>query len=332
VSARTTHGRISSPFSGVRFAVVGAGRLGASLALAMRAGGGRFVGYTCLTPAGRARAESYLGMPAAGALAELVAADPDYYVLSVPDAAIAAVAWELAGCLGATRIPPETPASTATQTAGSGPLVLHTSGVSSVGLLQPCADMGAVTLAFHPLQTFSEPISGSTRFAGAATAITPPPGPQAATATEAGFALAERLGSRPFLLPDDKRAIYHAAACVASNYLVTLESVAQRLFVAAGMPEDDAVSFFLPLVQAALDNVASQGPVDALTGPLSRGDIGTIADHLQALAHSSPDIAAVYRCMGLATLELVRARGELDPSILPDLADLLRPTDDPPQC
>jgi predicted short-subunit dehydrogenase-like oxidoreductase (DUF2520 family) len=328
VSARTTDGRTPLPFNGLRFAVIGAGRLGTSLALAMTESGGRLAAYTCLTPAGRARAQKYLDMPAAVTLAEVAATDPHYYVLSVPDAAIAAVARELAEHLGPLPVRNASAVAPPPTAAGPPPFVLHTSGVSSVGLLQPCADAGAVTLAFHPLQTFSEPLSGSRRFAGAATAVTPPLGPSAATATDAGFRLAEGLGSRPFLLADDKRIIYHAAACVASNYLVTLESVAQQLFVEAGMREEDAVSFFLPLVRAALDNLASQGPVNALTGPLSRGDTGTVAGHLEALVRSSPDFEAVYRCMGLATLQLVRARGEIDPSTLSALMNLLLTTDD----
>jgi predicted short-subunit dehydrogenase-like oxidoreductase (DUF2520 family) len=142
-------------------------------------------------------------------------------------------------------------------------------------------------------------------------------------ATEAGFSLALALGSRPFLLEDGKRIIYHAAACMASNYLITLESCAQRLFVDAGMPQDETLSFFLPLVRAALDNLGSQGPIDALTGPLSRGDLSTINDHLEALSHSAPDLATVYRCLGIATLELVRARGDIDLSTLSNLAALL---------
>ena len=275
-------------------------------------------GYVCLTPAGRSRAQEWLGSPAASELADLAAARPDLYVISVPDSALPGVAADLGRLMSARRANGSLGADNL-----ASPLVLHTSGASSVEVLGLCADAGATTLAFHPLQTFSEPLSGSARFAGAAVAVTPAAGALSSVGLDAGFSLARSLGAQPFLLADDKRVLYHAAACVASNYLVTLESCAQRLFVEAGMPEDEAVVLFLPLVQAALDNLANQGPVDALTGPLSRGDVTTISDHLQALSHSASDLDAVYRCMGTATLELVRARGVVDAPTLSRLAELL---------
>jgi predicted short-subunit dehydrogenase-like oxidoreductase (DUF2520 family) len=300
--------------------MVGAGRLGSSLALALGAKGADLVGYVCLTPAGRSRAREWLGSPAAAGLGDLVSSRPDLYVVSVPDSALPAVATDLGALISAQRAggsPGTDP--------GVSPVVLHTSGASSVDVLHSCADAGAATLAFHPLQTFSEPLTGSKRFVGAAVAVTPAAGPACSVGLDAGFSLASALGARAFLLADEKRVIYHAAACVASNYLVTLESCAQRLFVEAGMPEDEALVLFLPLVRAALDNLANQGPLDALTGPLSRGDVTTISDHLEALSHSSPDLEAVYRSMGMATLDLVRARGDVDESTVSKLAALLGP-------
>jgi predicted short-subunit dehydrogenase-like oxidoreductase (DUF2520 family) len=184
-------------------------------------------------------------------------------------------------------------------------------------------------LVFHPLQTFSDPLIGAARFAGAAIAVTPSdPRPDSPAAT-LGFALAQLLGGRPFLLPDDKRTLYHAAATFACNYLVTLEHHAQQLFAKAGLPEEDSLSLFLPLVRATLDNVAAQGTVAALTGPLSRGDVGTIANHLAALAVDAPHLLPVYRALGLATLDLVRARGEVGPEVIAELAALLAPRSSP---
>jgi len=111
---------------------------------------------------------------------------------------------------------------------------------------------------------------------------------------------------------------------MACNYLVTLEHDAQRLFVKAGLPETEALSLFLPLVRTTLENIGTQGTVDALTGPLSRGDTGTVANHLTALADDAPDVLPLYRILGLRTLELVRARGHADPSLIAALADLLQ--------
>jgi predicted short-subunit dehydrogenase-like oxidoreductase (DUF2520 family) len=319
-----TEERPDAPLAGLRFAIVGAGRLGSSLALAMSAKGGELVGYVCLTPAGRCRAHEWLRSPAAAGLGDLVSSRPDLYVISVPDSVLPGVATDLAA-----GIRPQAGDGSPVTDSGVAPVILHTSGASSIDVLHPCADAGATTLAFHPLQTFSEPLTGSKRFAGAAVAVTPAAGPACSVGLDAGFSLARALDAYPFLLADEKRVIYHAAACVASNYLVTLESCAQRLFVEAGMPEHEALVLFLPLARAAMDNLANQGPVGALTGPLSRGDVITVSNHLEALSHSAPDLEAVYRSMGMATLDLVRARGDVDESTLSRLAALLDPAGSP---
>lgn len=295
-----------------RFAVIGAGRLGAGLALALCAEGQTLSGFTAATPEGRVRAEQWLGFPAFHRVADIAALHPDLYIIAVPDGAVADVAAELGAALAA---------------AGAGdpaspPVVLHTSGATSVAVLEPCEKAGAATLVFHPLQTFPEPLIGATRFAGAGVALTPGPG-RPEVAGLAGMDLADTLGMLPFLLADDKRGLYHAAASVACNYLVTLEAVANDLFVKAGVPERVTFQLFLPLVRATLDNLASRGPVDALTGPLSRGDAATIAAHLEALAADAPESLPVYRALGRATLDLVTARGEVSPAVVARMKELL---------
>lgn len=310
-AGRTGTGRqtIETVATSLGFVIIGAGRLGASLALALRERGATLTGFTAGTPAGRERSEIWLGGRAAANLSQLVALRPELYFIAVPDQALPQVAVQLGAALAET---------------GSGPCVVaHTSGATSVDVLRPCEEAGASTLVFHPLQTFSDPLTGPARFSGAAVAVTPADPAGDSRAQYLGFALAHLLGSKPFLLSDAKRSLYHAAASVACNYLVTLEHHARRLFIAAGLPEDNALDLFLPLVQATLDNVASQGTVRALTGPLSRGDSLTIAGHLDALAADAPDLLVMYRALGLATLDLVRARDEVSPEIVASLELLL---------
>lgn len=301
----------------IRFVVIGAGRLGSSLALALRGHGADLVGFTAHTRAGRTRAEAWLGGRAAAHVHELVSFSPDLYILSVPDDALTAVVDELGAELS--RRPP-----------GSMPVVAHTSGATSVAALSPCRQAGAATLVFHPLQTFTDPTSGSARFAGAAIAVTPAMTEEASPAAALGFVLADGLGARPFLLADDKRALYHAAATLACNYLVTLEHHAEHLFIKAGLPREEALSLFLPLVTATLDNIGIQGTVNALTGPLSRGDRRTVAQHMQALDVDAPHLVPLYRILGLATLDLIRARSEVGPATIAGLADLLATPDPSP--
>jgi predicted short-subunit dehydrogenase-like oxidoreductase (DUF2520 family) len=317
---------IEASTTSLRFAVIGAGRLGASLALALCRCGPTLVGFTAASEAGRARAEAWLGLPSSTGIASLTRTRPDLYFICVPDSAVAAVATELAGELRAARgasVPTADAADHGQSLAlPRPPVVVHTSGATSISALQPCEEAGAAALAFHPLQTFPEPLSGSTRFAGAGVAITPGPArPDAAGTT--GMRVADMLGMRPFFLADDKRGLYHAAASVACNYFVTLEHIAEQLFAKAGMPERVTLSLFLPLVEATLSNLAARGPVDALTGPLSRGDAVTIAGHLAALAADAPEVLPVYRSLGLATLDLVAERHEVPAEELADLRRLL---------
>jgi predicted short-subunit dehydrogenase-like oxidoreductase (DUF2520 family) len=251
-------------------------------------------------------------MPPASTLDSLVATQPTHYLITVPDGSLP----DVAAALGAALPDMDHGASTP-------PYVLHTSGVTSVSILSPCAAKGACVFAFHPLQTFSEPLSGATRFPGSAVAITPSEGPAADQARQAGFALARGLGALPFLLADNKRALYHAAAVMACNYLVTLEHCAENLFVQSGMAAEQALPLFIPLVRATLDNVAAHGAIAALTGPLSRGDEATISMHLAIMERDAPELLPLYRRLGLHTLDLVRVRGDVQPAILERLTHLL---------
>lgn len=300
--------------------------MGASLGLAVRACGGSLLGFTAGSEAGRARAESWLGGRASATLDELVSTNPELYIIAVPDQALPAVVDALGAALGAadpTMNDPAPPFAT-------GPFVAHTSGATSVAALGACERAGAATFVFHPLQTFSDPSTSTGRFTGAAIAITPADRSPDSPALSLGFSLARLLGASPFLLPDEKRGLYHAAASFACNYFVTLEHHARDMFVHAGLPETEALSLFLPLVRATLDNMTAQGTVKALTGPLSRGDTHTIASHLDALTADAPHLLTAYRALGLATLDLVRARGELSPQVIAQLERLLKTPDPQP--
>ncbi|MBN1320994.1 MAG: DUF2520 domain-containing protein [Thermoleophilia bacterium] len=314
---------ITTADTSLSFAVVGAGRLGASLALALRAQGALLLGFTAGSPAGRARAETWLGGHASDGLAPLVSPAPQLFVIAVPDQDLPRVAADLGVHLAAAA-----PLSAVARL--EPPVVAHTSGATSVDVLAPCMEAGATALAFHPLQTFSDPLTGSSRFTAAAIAITPSASQPDRPGADFGFSLARLLGARPFLLPDHKRSLYHAAAAFACNYLVTLQHHAEALFIESGLPGEQALSLFLPLVRATFDNIAAQGTVRALTGPLSRGDTGTIDRHLGALRADAPHLLRVYRELGLATLDILRLRGEVDPLIIEELGLLLSPADETP--
>jgi predicted short-subunit dehydrogenase-like oxidoreductase (DUF2520 family) len=130
-------------------------------------------------------------------------------------------------------------------------------------------------------------------------------GPAAEWASE----IVELLGGVLIRVPAERRAIYHAAAVMASNYLVGLIDAAATLMQRAGADECASLRAIEPLARASLENAFALGPLKALTGPVERGDAETVARHCEALDDAEPEIAGLYRAAGIHLLKLARARG-----------------------
>lgn len=235
------------------FALVGPGRAGTAVALALHSAGWRPVAVAGRTPdaASATRLGDRLGVAtvpvgAAGRGVTLV-------VIATPDGAIESTARAVAGSLE--------PAA----------LVIHLAGARGLDALAPVVDArpDVAVGALHPLQTLPDGADG-TDLAGAFAAVAGP---------DAVVELALALGLRPFRVDDGRRARYHAAACVASNHLVALLGQVERLAAAA----DVGFEVFEPLVRASVDHAFAQGPRAALTGPVARGDVATVVAHLDAL-------------------------------------------------
>jgi predicted short-subunit dehydrogenase-like oxidoreductase (DUF2520 family) len=233
------------------------------------------------------------------------AVEADAWWLAVPDDEIYAVAGRLAEALPAVRRPG------ATQ-----PLAIHSSGLGSVHLLKPLYEQGARVLCLHPLQTFAgEPQAGLLQDV-----------PCAVTALEErdlqlGEELAVRLGMRPFPLPDERKTLYHLAAVVGCNLLVALESEAKRLMDEA-TGGSRGLDHLAVLLETTMRNLLQSGePELALTGPVARGDIGTVRAHLRLLDRESPRLAGTYRALSLEALTLAAPR--LDDDQVATLQELL---------
>lgn len=270
-------------------AIIGAGRVGTAVAVLWQRAGHHIVAVS-----GRAstsgRASQYLPgvpvLPAADA-----ARDVELVIIGVPDGLIEATVREL----------------TDGGVFARGRWVAHLSGATPLSALDPARDEGARRLAIHPLQTFPDVGSAIDRIPGCTVAI-------GADDEEGDFVaerLAEDLGGRPFRLADEHRAIYHAAAVFASNYVVAVSTVAERLLEVAGVP--DPLDALAPLQQATVANVARTGPIEALTGPAVRGDADTIAHHLGALAAEAPWAVDAYIAMARIALDLGVRGGRLSP-------------------
>jgi predicted short-subunit dehydrogenase-like oxidoreductase (DUF2520 family) len=191
-------------------------------------------------------------------------------------------------------VPDSEIASAAEVVTAAAPLVGHTSGATPLSAL---AHAGVPGFGLHPLQSFAHP---GVRFEGAGAAV-------AGTTPEAlAFAtsLAERLGMRPFEIDDDGRAAYHAAASVASNFLVTLEAAAETIAAGAGLDPADARELLMPLVRQTVENMAELGPERALTGPVARGDEETVAAQRAAVEETAPELLALFDELADRTREL----------------------------
>jgi predicted short-subunit dehydrogenase-like oxidoreductase (DUF2520 family) len=183
-------------------------------------------------------------------------------------------------------------------------IVLHTCGALGPEALHVLAQRGVFCGTIHPLQTISDPQSGASALHGAAFAIS---GDAPALAWAEQIACAAK--GQILRIPAERRALYHAAAVMASNYLTALLSAAQTLLIAADVDPDEALQALAPLAKTSLDNALRQGPTAALTGPIERGDVSTVSAHLAALKGFPGPIPLLYRAAGLQTLELARKKG-----------------------
>jgi predicted short-subunit dehydrogenase-like oxidoreductase (DUF2520 family) len=281
-----------------RIGVVGAGRVGAVLAAALRAAGHEISAAAGESAASRTRIETLLpGVRVDKPTA--VARSCDLLLLTVPDDMLGNVVTMLVAS-GAIR---------------EGQQVVHTSGKHGLAVLAPAAEVGAQVLAMHPAMTFTGTDVDLGRLAGCAFGV---------TATPETEALAERLvadlGGALSWVAEEHRALYHAGLAHGANHLVTLVAQAMDLLAASGA--SDPAATLRPLLTAALDNALSYGDA-ALTGPIVRGDVKTVRAHLRDIAVSAPGTVASYVAMARATADRAVADGRLLPIRAASLARVL---------
>jgi predicted short-subunit dehydrogenase-like oxidoreductase (DUF2520 family) len=189
-----------------------------------------------------------------------------------------------------------------------GDKVIHMSGAGGLDLLEPARKVGAMVACIHPLQSFAD-IKGAIRNIPSSTfGITADEGLRDWSA-----GLVRELGGIPIEVPEAIKPLYHAAACMASNYLTTLIHAIEEISLSLGLSHDEAIHAFWPLVNGTLKNIESKGSVHALTGPISRGDAGTIEQHIRVLRETLPDYLPAYCAMGLLTVELALKGNTLSP-------------------
>lgn len=283
-------------------AIVGAGRLGTALAAAL-AGRGYEVSALVSRRVSRARRAAELSGGGALALSferldELPPADLVF--VTTPDDAIAETARLLASA----------PAFSSPTAAPSNPraarrVVLHASGALSSDVLAPLAERGFAVGSLHPLVSVSDAGAGARSLAGAFYCVE-----GGAAASRAARRVVRALGGRSFTVAAEDKALYHAAAVIASGHTVALFDAAARLLGRCGLAEGRAREVLLPLLGSTLANLSAHAPARALTGTFARADVATVRKHLAALAATGDDeSAAVYKLLGRRSLRLAREAG-----------------------
>ena len=284
--------------------IIGAGRVGTALAeLAARAG---YV-VRCVAsrdPKDARKLAARLGGDTMARSVASAAAGSDIVILAVPDDEIAGVCDMIAK---GSAVKP-------------GAVVTHCAGVlSSEELAEARERRGCAVASFHPLQTFAEPSQKPTELPeNTYCCIEGDP-----RAVEALDALASDMGFRPVRIKTETKALYHAAAAMACNYLTALLDAALTTAEQAGIPRDAGTEAMEPLIRATVDHFFKTGPEAALTGPIARGDIRTIESHIMALATSSHTLRDLYRAMGLWTVSLARRKGSIGEGTADQIMGLL---------
>ena len=283
-----------------RVAFIGAGRLAQTLARAWSAQGVAVVAVASRSPASAGALAAQLPNCRAMSAAAAVAA-ADLIFLSVPDDAIAPLAASL----------PWGPDKSA----------VHCSGATELAALAAAAAAGAQVGGFHPLQIFSDISRAGALLAGSTVAIEV--GPEGQVLQDELQALALALQMRPMQLPPGSRAAYHGAASFAASFLLSMLDEATQVWAQIGLPPEAALQALLPLARGTLDAAAARGLAGALSGPISRADLGVVAAHLRAFDGLGAAHGDFYRDLARRQLGLARQCGRLDEDALLRLTQLL---------
>ena len=287
----------------LRVGVVGTGRAGSVLGAALARAGHAVVAAYAVSEVSRLRAEALLpGVPLVSV--EEVLAAADLVLLTVPDDVLPGLVAGLAET-GAVR---------------PGQFLAHASGRFGYAVLDPATRAGALPLALHPAMTFTGTSIDLARLDGVPFGVTAPE-----PLRPVAEALVVEMGGDPVWVAEGHRVLYHAALAHGSNHLVTLEAQVLDLLRAAGV--EDPARLVAPLLSAALDNVLRYGD-QALTGPVMRGDAGTVAAHVRDIGAVSPETRATYVALARATADRALANGMLKPAAAEALLDVLARTEE----
>ncbi|MBP1761761.1 MAG: oxidoreductase, coenzyme F420-dependent [Firmicutes bacterium] len=189
----------------------------------------------------------------------------------------------------------------------SGHTMVHMSGAQSSEILDRAKEFGARVLSVHPLQSFANPDMAIENLPGSVFSIE---GDR--QAFDVAVCIVETLGGEYFFIDRKAKPLYHAGACVVSNYLVTIIDFGVKLLESTGIPKNMATRALLPLINGTLHNIENIGIPKSLTGPIARGDLSTIIKHLDCLEEMAPELTKLYGWLGYYTAQIALEKGSID--------------------
>ena len=283
----------------LKLGIIGAGTVGTALAVRLKSKGYAIAAVASRSQASVERFTRYIGSSNIICSGQGVADRAELVFITTPDDIIEPVTKQIQWHVGQS--------------------VVHCSGADSVDILESATQSGAHVGGFHPLQTFASIDYAIDNLPGSAFALEAEE-PLLSTLKEM-VAVLDGYGIK---LETKDKVLYHAAAVISCNYLVTLLKLATDLWEQFGVSRPDAVRALLPLLRGTVGNIANVGLPDCLTGPIARGDVGTIKKHLGSLAQSAPALLPIYQQLGWETIPIALEKGRLDKDKAEEICQLLQ--------
>ena len=284
------------------FTIVGCGRVGTALGRQLVKAGYKLVGLASKTITSAEKAAGIIGTGEAFQTPWEASKSADVVFITTPDGVINECCEEISKKKGFKK----------------DAIVLHCSGALPSTILSGAKKCNVLTGSMHPLQSFANSYKSGSPFEGIVISVE---GDKAAV--DISKKIAKELGAVSIEIKTNGKAMYHASAVVASNYLVTLMDFAFKILQEAGIPENEAFKVLSPLVEGTLANIKNVGTVKALTGPIARGDISTIKTHLENISDKSPELLNLYKMLGFFTTEIAKQKGTISESIARELRKIL---------
>lgn len=289
----------------MKVGIVGAGKIGSALAIGLAREKFSIAGICSRTDNSVSMLGEKLGCCFENSLVQTVS-EADVIFIAVPDDILGEVSSDIAEKVDAEFIKDK--------------VFLHCSGACTSHVLGAVSEKGGFTGSLHPIQTFADRSEG---WKGLYDIYYGFEGSHAAQ--KKAVAILEAFNGQILVIDSEAKPLYHAAACVVSNYTVALANIAGGLFEAAGLDADAGVRALTPLAAKTVENIGKLGVMGALTGPVSRGDSGVVQKHLAAMKKKCPEFADIYRMLGSTVLDIAMKNGSVNEKSAKKLHELLKP-------